>query len=991
MEVVGALASSLQIVSQCGQVTMTIIKWVESVKTVDDRIDSFINEVKTLRMTYESLSQSLRDPSMMEAARITNRDVGGNLWTQMSRTLQDCEKTMIGITNVLRRIHSSSNLLRPVVKQLRESLNSGELVRLREQVVMFNTSLQLPMQMVTLTLQLRQQEMTTAHQLQLNDQLASLKRGIDRVERMSKGLMSPQRRSSIGGSTIVAIPIADKMCVENMEEYVGTAKKFLDSASVAASTLSAASIKLHDEDSPIVEGARRGSAFVPLTHQQLRSINLYVDELPADSGIGSPMPSEAFSETGLQREVADDSDDDEIELQLIQALLQNGQNEVDKANYTGAEDNYREALSLSESNNFDSRVACSTGDITLMLAECLARQDKENEVITLLQPLVAQDQFQPAAEHLNDNSKSSQAQSKLDKGQVLSANHLLGQVYMKKSDFANAETHAVQAFKGRKRYLGENHPKTIESVLLVIEMYKAKGQNARAEAHRIFLKPVQPVRDARAIDLSPQLSKTPSPTPGEPSLVPIESSPSRHRKPTFSFSSPFKRSEKAENLPTSIPIHQTANLSRPGSTYLIADEANVLSTSPHDTSSLHIGSDIRYSEKQIRKESTNSVVSYGEVQKWTTSSDDVDEYLSGHQRSRNSLSRAPTLYAGLSRSEMEQIFLDVCNLAREGKTTKAVDRGIQFLQKYDPDSAIFVHRSAELGTNIKKSKTKGLAGTGYGFSPLHFFCSLKYEAMTEIDILLHLQADVDAVAYKAGYGKVDPFTPLSLSVDRGHPNVVRLLLQRGASWKPDVMKMGQKFNADRDPIHPLLQACAKGYVAIVESLLEHNAEVPEEIFPRFSWHGNSLLHEACFRCDLDMVGSLLKHARKNDLLCADGYSFVGRPGQQDSFGVTPIMYAVDMRDCTDTKQKARKTRNRIACLKMLLEEDEKKQPQNIEKDETFMADWDSVTPNRVARDLHTADKKGNTVFWYADESRGGDAELKAFLDEQSRKSRLIDF
>lgn len=996
MEVVGALASSLQIVSQCGQVTMTIIRWVESVRTVDERINGFLQEVTTLRTTYESLSQSLKDPSILEAARITNRDVGGHLWTQVSRTLQDCEKTMLSIINVLGRIQSSSRLLKSVVKQLRESLNTGELVRLRDQVIMFNSSLQLPMQMITLTLQLRQQEMTVAHQLQINEQLTSLRRGIERVEQISRGLAVPQRSNSVGGSTLVTSLTADKLWVDNMEDYVVTAKKFLDSASVAASTLSTPSTKQYDDDTPLAGGARRGSAFVPLTQQKMKSINLYVDDLPTGSGTASPLPSDMQSETGTTHNVAYDSDDDDVDFQLLQALLQNGHAAVDKANFASAEDNYREALSLSQSNNFGSRTACSTPDITLMLSECLTRQDKYDEAITLLEPLTTQTSAESDNARSSAISDASQPLWIADKGQSLSANHLLGEIFLKKSEFAKAEIHSVKAFKGRKRHFGESHPKTIESVTLVIAMYKAKGQNARADAHKIFLKPVQTTDETQLLDLRPKPIKMPSPTPADHTNSHGETSPSRPRRPTFNFTSPFKRSERPEVPPTSIPMSRANNFSG-SSSYLVADEANPLSTSPHDTSSLHISVSAKQTEKQVRKYSSNSIGSHGigshgYVHRWpTTASDTVDQTPTSHQRTRSSLSRAPTIYAGLAPSEMEQIFLDISNLCKDGKASKAGDKGIQFLQKYDPESMIMVHRAAELEKNIKKSKTKGLAGTGNGFAPLHFFCSMRYEPLTEIGILLQQEADPNAIAYKAGYGKVDPFTPLSLAVDRGHQNIVKMLLEKGATWDLNAITTGHRFNADRDSIHPLLQACAKGHVGIVELLLDHNMQLIEEVFPRMSWHGNSLLHEACFRCDTDMVEFLTSYARRNGAINNSGYSFIGRPGQQDTFGVTPIMYAVDLRDSTDLKFKARKLRNRIACLKLLLEEGLSIRTKDDETDGVFIDSPKINSPGRVAMDLYIEDKKGNTVFWYAQDAIGGDAELRAFLDEQSQKSRLIDF
>ncbi|KAJ9663831.1 hypothetical protein H2198_000591 [Neophaeococcomyces mojaviensis] len=983
MEVVGALASSLQIVSQCGQVTMTIIKWAESVRTVDERVASFVHEVNTLKLTYESLRRSLENPSMLEAARNTNRDVGGHLWTQMSLTLKDCERTMVAITNVLRRIQTSSNLLRSVIRQLRESLHSGELVRLREQVIMFNSSLQLPMQMITLSLQLKQQEVTTAQQLRLNDQLSSLRKSIEGI---SGKLSAPRRQDSWDSSTLHGNTTAEKKWFDNMEDYVGTAKKFLDCASVAASTLSAASSKHQDDESRIghPHDTRRGSAWAPLTAQQLRGINQYVDGLPEDSGTGTPLASDAQSTFDAPHEATEYSDDDDIDLQILQQLLKNGHAELDGGNFVGAEDNFREAVELSQENDFGSRIACSAADIVLLLAECLVKQQKYDDAITYLRPIAVAASSQKDSPQPGSSSTFSRSTENPDKGQALSANHLLGEVYLKRSDYASAEQHAVQAFKGRKKLLGDNHSRTIESVLLVIDVYRAKGQKAKAEAHQVFLKPVHdPDAKIRTISHSDSASSPPS----DPASVTQTPRPVRQRRPTFHFPG-FRKTEKSDSGPTSVPLGAPTTV--PARIPLLAtDEPNILSTSPHDTtSSFHIDSDTRPTDLYLLHESSGSTSSQG-MQHWTTTSDEVEQYVS-HQGTRSSLFRAPSLFAAMSRSDMEKIIQEVASLCGNGRSKEGANRGIRFLQKYDPESTIFVHRAPELKENIKKSKTLGLSGTGHGFAPLHFFCSLNYEPLIEIDILLRLGADAQAVAYKAGFGKIDPFTPLTLAVDRNHENIVRMLLDRGATWQPSKMKNGIIYNSERDTIHPLLQACHKGYVKIVELLLESKMELLEDDFPRSFWHGNSLLHEACFRCDTAMVEFLTDYARRNDILNSTMYTFIGRPGQQDVFGVTPIMYTVDMRDSGDLELKTHKTQHRIACLQMLLEHENTIEVQETDSGEIVVDHPRQQSPGRLATDLHVEDKKGNTVFWYADESRGGDAELKTFLDEQSRRSRLID-
>jgi len=139
-----------------------------------------------------------------------------------------------------------------------------------------------------------------------------------------------------------------------------------------------------------------------------------------------------------------------------------------------------------------------------------------------------------------------------------------------------------------------------------------------------------------------------------------------------------------------------------------------------------------------------------------------------------------------------------------------------------------------------------------------------------------------------------------------------------------------------------------------------------------------------------MVELLIVYAQRNNMINRAAYTYVGRPSQQDVFGMTPIMYAIDMRDSNDLKLQAHKKRHRIECLQLLLEHENCIDVEETDSDAIVVNPPRQHSPRRVATDLHIQDKKGNTVFWYADEVRGGDAELRAFLDEQSQRSRLID-
>ncbi|KAK5239546.1 E3 ubiquitin-protein ligase mib1, partial [Exophiala xenobiotica] len=143
----------------------------------------------------------------------------------------------------------------------------------------------------------------------------------------------------------------------------------------------------------------------------------------------------------------------------------------------------------------------------------------------------------------------------------------------------------------------------------------------------------------------------------------------------------------------------------------------------------------------------------------------------------------------------------------------------------------------ELEKNIRRGFGQGLASTGRGYAPLHFFCELKEEHAEEVNLLIKLGVDVNAVAYQAGYTESNPknpFTALQAAVDRGYSTITTLLLACAG------IKTGIR---DAEGLTPLMVACRKGHYAIVKQLL--NFPLPTE-FPLI-WHGNTLLHDAARR------------------------------------------------------------------------------------------------------------------------------------------------
>ena len=83
---------------------------------------------------------------------------------------------------------------------------------------------------------------------------------------------------------------------------------------------------------------------------------------------------------------------------------------------------------------------------------------------------------------------------------------------------------------------------------------------------------------------------------------------------------------------------------------------------------------------------------------------------------------------------------------------------------------------SEIRDNVSNGDTHGLAGTGYGFAPLHFFASLPKECAFEVQVIIDDGVNVNATTHvKSACRRPVHYTALQIAAERGHTNIVRLL------------------------------------------------------------------------------------------------------------------------------------------------------------------------------------------------------------------------
>ena len=831
---------------------------------------------------------------MLEAARVASKTSdGAHLWQQVQTALDDSMKTIQRINAVLDRISKTTGIMKRLRTQLQESLKEGELGRLRDRVKMFNATISLPIQMVCVMLQLEQRGMSSEHQRQLDLRFVHLERMMgELIVRLSV----PGKVAGMSGSAEIVGNVEGQGNVDGnaRESYLTFAKKMLQTASAAASVRSmASSVGPQMEEQAVVE---LGGNAPPAYHQLAERRRTMTDWIPSPDtggefmelpGSGMRAPSIAAQPSAKMYE---------INYKLAQNHLKLGQQRAQEGNHESAEKSFKKALQLLEKHDFSGKMAFQPAEVVLMLAQSCLMQQKYDQAIALLNPVAEMETniFPSSRVATTSALVSSQAPDRL---QALAASHLLGEVYRQKGDFDEAKAHSLKAFMERTEELGESDEKTLESVQLVIDVYRAMGDEEEAEAYEVFLTPDAPKRDdnhklARPATITDEQTavQSISPAPSETALPQPSPQPHTAQPSRRSFASRIR------------------NLGRPS-------QGSLAQISPLSDSQRH-----SFSRTTTLNEPEQTYLNSATWNSPSERSSFIDDDDS------TAPSSAARLERSLSSRQLEPIFLAVQQACSSKEVDKAVKIALSFIESYE--SKAFIVRKDALEKNIRKGTSgSGLAASGKGYAAIHYFCELKEEHAEEVALLIRYGADVNAVAYKAGFTQSSTkgvLTPLQLAIEHGHITIAKMLLEC-----KDI-NVEQK---DGDGFQPLLMACRKKQYAVVRALLDMGPKSLPSTFPS-TWYGTSLLHDAAKHCDLTIV----------TMLCEKG---LGEVNGQDKFLKTPLMHAIIKKDVASEAHRGRLCKERVAVVRRLLE---------------------------YGADVNLVDVRGMTARGYAEKEEGQDVE-----------------
>lgn len=859
MEAFGLAASALQIVGFCASTTQMIVRWGIDVRTADERIRGFYDEITTLETTYIEVRNCLESPISRNIAMASYKTTDGHrLWNGVRDALNDSYATMTKVRAVLDKIDKSSGILRRPKVVFQESVRSGELGHLRERLKYFNSTIALSIQMVVVMTQQEQRGMTQDIQRTLDVRFHELERTLSEVLHR---LESPSSASDLRGATLVVGSVDDPNPA-GKDNYLSFAKRFITSASAVASTRSNLStISPPIDPTPRYQPRATTNGNTPADRRH--TIAQWASDVNAsEEQIGQSENANALEQARRRTQ--------ERECKLAQSYLHNGQKTAKAGTHESAEKNFKKALDILAKYDLSGRISFHPAEVILMLAEACLKQQKLDECINLLKPVASQENniFPPACNAVEEILPVYQA----DHLQALAAAHLLGEVYRQKGEWTDAKFHALRAFDERTDLLGEADEKTLDSARLCIKIYREMGDEETADAYMVFLDVETPPSRQESINEdfhseAPTMITVPtaSPPASEIHILPdrtVETSTTSRIRGMFGP----RRSNS--NMPD--PVIRNDQHRHSFGRMQTGLSGSSDPATPFEPSSPNL---------LTQRDSAN----LSPPQRIRTESD------AGRASTRDRRSSSIDESASI-----ETIFRCISDLAREGKKREAAKLGLKVLKKYDLNS--WPTREFHLKENIQRgtSKAQGLASTGKGYSPIHLFSEVPRDCVEEVALLIRDGVDINTGCYQAGLVSGEVFTPIQLAISKHNTGVAKLLIKQ-PSIKLDMQ--------DRNDLTPLLAAARKGNAEVVAAILDKPGLVPKS-YPK-EWYGN-LLMDSARHCRLAVVELLLVRN-------------IFDVNQQDKFLKTALHYAIIKTDVPSGAEKERMLNTRLAVVRKLID------------------------------------------------------------------------
>jgi len=149
MDPLSITMATIGLATFCSQAINILLKFAGESSSVDLTIKSFSDEVANLDRVLKSITASSEGRSILSLAAGTGHEA--QHWRDVLKSLGDCRLCMARLVKILEKLESDDgNIFKRVRRQLKLSIESGEMAVLRRQILSFTQTMQISLQMLLL-------------------------------------------------------------------------------------------------------------------------------------------------------------------------------------------------------------------------------------------------------------------------------------------------------------------------------------------------------------------------------------------------------------------------------------------------------------------------------------------------------------------------------------------------------------------------------------------------------------------------------------------------------------------------------------------------------------------------------------------------------------------------------------------------------------------------------------------------------------------------
>lgn len=152
MDPLSVIASVASVASVVFQVSSTLYSFVQAAKVVDETVRSLCAEVDGITRVLDGITSSLKSPSLVVAKTVAKSNGSNELWDTVLGSLADCRDTLERLNKALIGTHARStggrSWMRQSARQLKLSMNDGDIRTYRSQLHTHNMTLQITLQII---------------------------------------------------------------------------------------------------------------------------------------------------------------------------------------------------------------------------------------------------------------------------------------------------------------------------------------------------------------------------------------------------------------------------------------------------------------------------------------------------------------------------------------------------------------------------------------------------------------------------------------------------------------------------------------------------------------------------------------------------------------------------------------------------------------------------------------------------------------------------